>query len=225
MDIISRKAAREAGLNKYYTGIPCKNGHHNMRYVQSGTCQGCINGSNSPIFNSDNPEIIMAHAALKKAQADFEETKRAIRKREYDEQEARKRKAVEFTKAQETNDSMNTSNVEARKEARANMIKARFRVYDSDRDMFATSVWMSSMMRYSVITQADVDPKLLPTDKAAGTGLYAFYCYADDLGALREIAESLLRTHAIDVVSKRLQALVRAAEYLPSYSTPPVNYD
>lgn len=32
------------GLNKYFTGKPCSNGHVSERYVQSGSCSQCING-------------------------------------------------------------------------------------------------------------------------------------------------------------------------------------
>ena len=41
-DIIDRTSARAAGLNKYYTGQPCTNGHTAERYVQSGACVGCV---------------------------------------------------------------------------------------------------------------------------------------------------------------------------------------
>ncbi len=42
MEIVSRSSAAAQGLTKYYTGNPCKNGHLNYRYVQSGTCSDCI---------------------------------------------------------------------------------------------------------------------------------------------------------------------------------------
>lgn len=44
MKIISRSDAKLLGLNKFFTGLPCKNGHMSERYVQSGSCQQCING-------------------------------------------------------------------------------------------------------------------------------------------------------------------------------------
>jgi hypothetical protein len=42
MEIVTRKQARERNLNKYFTGVPCTNGHVAERYVTSGACQGCI---------------------------------------------------------------------------------------------------------------------------------------------------------------------------------------
>lgn len=42
---MTRAQAAQAGLNKYDTGKPCKNGHRAMRYTQSGTCEGCLRAS------------------------------------------------------------------------------------------------------------------------------------------------------------------------------------
>jgi hypothetical protein len=41
MEIIDRKEAKKAGLKKYFTGEPCKNGHITERYTSGGTCLGC----------------------------------------------------------------------------------------------------------------------------------------------------------------------------------------
>lgn len=42
---ISRDEARTQGLNKYYTGEPCKKGHTAERYVANSTC--CVCAMNS----------------------------------------------------------------------------------------------------------------------------------------------------------------------------------
>jgi hypothetical protein len=42
MQLIDRKTAIANGLNKYFTGEPCLNGHVAMRYAQSGACYECI---------------------------------------------------------------------------------------------------------------------------------------------------------------------------------------
>jgi hypothetical protein len=42
MNIISRKEAIQKGLQKYYTGKPCKNGHYSERYTLGSECQACI---------------------------------------------------------------------------------------------------------------------------------------------------------------------------------------
>ena len=42
MIAISRKVAAAQGLNRYYTGIVCPNGHITERYVLEGRCIGCV---------------------------------------------------------------------------------------------------------------------------------------------------------------------------------------
>jgi 5-methylcytosine-specific restriction endonuclease McrA len=42
MEIISRNMAREAGLIRYFTGQPCKNGHFSERRVGGGHCIACV---------------------------------------------------------------------------------------------------------------------------------------------------------------------------------------
>jgi hypothetical protein len=39
----SRKKAAESGLPRYFTGVPCKNGHVAERFTSSGNCIACNN--------------------------------------------------------------------------------------------------------------------------------------------------------------------------------------
>ncbi|MEW5560632.1 hypothetical protein AB1287_10345 [Enterobacter asburiae] len=41
MRIITRMEAAKSGLNRYFTGKPCANGHKAERYVLNGTCVQC----------------------------------------------------------------------------------------------------------------------------------------------------------------------------------------
>jgi len=42
MDVITREQAKDLGLDKFFTGIPCKNGHISERYMNSrGSCIEC----------------------------------------------------------------------------------------------------------------------------------------------------------------------------------------
>lgn len=45
METVTRKQAIERGLNTYYTGLACKNGHVAPRYTASGGCKECIGES------------------------------------------------------------------------------------------------------------------------------------------------------------------------------------
>ena len=40
-EIISRKDAIAKGMNRYFTGKPCKHGHISERYTQAGNCDSC----------------------------------------------------------------------------------------------------------------------------------------------------------------------------------------
>ena len=42
MRIVTRQAAIEKGLKRYYTGRPCKKGHKSQRYTLSCSCVQCI---------------------------------------------------------------------------------------------------------------------------------------------------------------------------------------
>jgi|SRR5690554_2918608 len=44
MKIITRKEAKERGLDRYYTGKPCKYGHVDERYLSYGGCVACRKG-------------------------------------------------------------------------------------------------------------------------------------------------------------------------------------
>lgn len=49
MDIKTRKQAKLAGENTYFTGRECINGHISYRYVQSGGCYQCIRADHKSI--------------------------------------------------------------------------------------------------------------------------------------------------------------------------------
>lgn len=41
LPVIERSEAKEKGLNHYFTGRPCCNGHKSIRYVKNGICLEC----------------------------------------------------------------------------------------------------------------------------------------------------------------------------------------
>lgn len=55
MDIISKEEAKNLGLKRYFTGIPCKKGHVCERYVKSKGCVECDKLISSK-WKKDNPE-------------------------------------------------------------------------------------------------------------------------------------------------------------------------
>lgn len=72
MEIITRSAAIRAGLKKYFTGEPCKNGHLAERYVQSCTCELCIRGDvpNSIVSPKQPSQVSLDRLAIDRLKAD-----------------------------------------------------------------------------------------------------------------------------------------------------------
>lgn len=167
MEIIERAEAKAKGLNTYYTGRSCRNGHDSYRYTLSGSCAQCVNGDRSAPVDPTKP---------------------------------------------------------ARREAKAQLVLMRVRVYDVDRDNMAAAAWALAAMRYPVLTLGDIDPKLIPSDKTAGTALYAFYCHAEDVGQLREIAKASMAQHATDVAARRAQLLGQVLQAANVDTSPPMSF-
>ena len=55
--MVSRKEAMEAGLERYFTGKPCKSGHIAERYVNDGHCL-CCNAEKNKKYRQDNKEKV-----------------------------------------------------------------------------------------------------------------------------------------------------------------------
>ena len=66
MDIKTRKQAMIDGENIYFTGKPCKHGHMNYRYVQSGSCYDCINSTR---INGESATAVSRRERLLEASA------------------------------------------------------------------------------------------------------------------------------------------------------------
>jgi hypothetical protein len=42
MEIVTKQQAKDRGLKRYFTGVPCKRGHICERYIQGGACIECM---------------------------------------------------------------------------------------------------------------------------------------------------------------------------------------
>ena len=94
LPVISRAEAMTAGLNRYFTGKPCRNGHVAERHVTGGTCVEC-NKSLVIAWREENRE--------KKRASDRERIKAdPERKRTYTRNRAARKKGAEgkHTKAE-----------------------------------------------------------------------------------------------------------------------------
>ena len=118
--------------------------------------------------------------------------------------------------------------LDARKEAKAQLVQVRVRAFDDDRDNIAAAAWALAVMRFPILTQGDVDPRLLPGDRTAGTGLYAFYCHEADVGTLRAIAAAAINQrgalNAQAVAAKREEVLRANLAAADIDTAPPMSF-
>lgn len=62
MEVISRKEARDRGLQEYFTGKPCVRSHLAFRLLSTGICKDC-NRENSARYRAKNPEKARKYVA------------------------------------------------------------------------------------------------------------------------------------------------------------------
>lgn len=101
---------------------------------------------------------------------------------------------------------------DAKKAAKAQMVRVNVRCYEEDRDHVAVAVWALAVMRWPFLTQGDVDPKVLPKDKTAGTALYSFNCHEADIATVRDIAAQSMAAKTVDVAAVRRSVFGTAAD-------------
>lgn len=82
---------------------------------------------------------------------------------------------------------------------KTDLVQLRVRIFSSDRDDFALSVWAVVVMRYPHVTLGDVDRRLLPTLPDEHSGLYAFNCHIDDIPTIRDMANLNLKSRPFNV--------------------------
>ena len=58
MQIITRKEAIAQGLNRFFTGKPCKHGHIAEKYVYNWRCLGCTNAANVAYYEKNRESQI-----------------------------------------------------------------------------------------------------------------------------------------------------------------------
>lgn len=207
MEIITRKAAKLAGLNRYYTGVPCKKGHVDYRYTVSGACKSCIGESNGRFVLTPDPEVVAAKVALDAAQAAYNEAVRQAAERRQQQIEADQAARAQALKDSRQQMEVAAANTKERTAAKAALVQVRVRLYEEDRANVAVAVWAMAAMRAPSLTMGDVDPQLIPRDRAAGTGLFAFNCHAADVEAVQRLAADSIKARGIDAAAKRAQVL------------------
>ena len=107
-----------------------------------------------------------------------------------------------------------TPDAMSRKEARERMLGLKVRAFMEDRDALAAAAYGLALMRCPALLQSDVAPRTLPQGREpAGTALFTFLCYLEDVDALRQIANGMLSAHKFDVEAARNAAFKEAAKW------------
>jgi hypothetical protein len=103
----------------------------------------------------------------------------------------------------------------ARKAIREQMVMVKLRGFMEDRDMLAATAYCMAISRAPELTPGDVDPKLLPQGvEKAGTALFTFACFSEDIAALRDIANKVIMAHPFDMVAARAKAFSEAQRWV-----------
>lgn len=90
-----------------------------------------------------------------------------------------------------------------RRQLREEFVQKRFRLYESDAGVFGAAVWAMSAELVQAISLPDVTLNISPTDRTAGTGMYAFLCHPSHIEELQTIANGMMRAH-MDVTDEQL---------------------
>lgn len=80
MKTISRKEAKKQGLNRYFTGKPCKHGHVSERYTKNCSCVACSNEYHKAYCKANREKV---NAVSKKYRDNNKEKLKAIFKTYY----------------------------------------------------------------------------------------------------------------------------------------------
>lgn len=116
--------------------------------------------------------------------------------------------------------SVDDPNVDARREAKAQLVQVKIRLFQVDLEVFKAAAHAMTLARFPVLKLGDVFPGLLPTDSAAGTALYKFNCHETDISQLREIAAGLLAAHRVDFTAPDASRYVKV-DPVPAWADKP----
>lgn len=95
MEIITREAAIAAGLKRYFTGKPCKNGHVCERYVSTRICVSCMK-SHSSAHYQENAKAICARSRARQIANQESERERGRRYRAANQQAIKEKSAAYY---------------------------------------------------------------------------------------------------------------------------------
>jgi len=189
--MITRSDAKAQGLSKYFTGVPCRNGHVAERYTQSGTCQDCIRTSRAIVLAPRAPvgEILpptSARLELQQARVDLEQQKITIKAQ---------RAAVELKKLelQLNRQAERTVAAERKSVVKTQLMDVVVLVDPLDFETVAQLVWSFSVIRNPLLRRDET-----MTGRQIENSRHVMRCYPDDhKEIIRLTNEMFFRRNAI----------------------------
>src|ERR1700722_17436113 len=98
MQTITRAEAIAQGLSKYFTGLPCRNGHTAERYTTSGTCRECIRPASTALATISTPGEIVVREKPASLVAQQRDRLLALREKELELKGLQRQDALEIEK-------------------------------------------------------------------------------------------------------------------------------
>ena len=165
-------------LRKFYTGMPCKNGHLTYRYTQSGVCKDCLH---PPIkYKSLQSEVIKAE--IKKLESalaivlNFE--------------------AINLAKLRASDNEALAQlriNEAVRAERAMTFVPIKFRAAAHDIEFLSALMLGLTRARQPDVSLIELfNLNQRPTNPVEGLGVYAGRCHPDDVDQIHAVANSVL---------------------------------
>lgn len=208
MKILSRKDAISAGEKKYFTGIPCKNGHLAERYTQSSSCESCVHPKTLP-----NSQDIGKKLELRERKLKLEEEKLEITRQ----RTARLSLQAELALTRQREREINKERLKTKSE----LIGYKIRLWDKDVSSYREIVFALSSARQPALHVGDVFSSRSPTGREGSGALYFFHCFIDDRENLYEIGKAMYATRKGERTGQPLpMRQMQPGEYLWSEFAP-----
>ena len=167
-EVISRRAAIQAGQNKYFTGEPCKNGHIALRYIQSGTCEECIRGA------TPSPQTDPERLKIQQQRVDIEAAKLKLRQDRLALDQQRVALRVQ----------------RAAIKPKLDLVPIRIMLHYADVDFFKSIMLARTWEHDGSLTLADLSTNKPPVTAGART-IYTFKVFQSDFEWLHEKAREI----------------------------------
>jgi hypothetical protein len=205
MNIINRNDAKLLGLNKFFTGVPCKNGHISERYVQSGSCQQCVNGERNVTQSHNLKEKAQSlrdksnllsitstknyAAAIAEAERVYNLTSRNAAEllRQAEEIERKQAEVSEYLTVTEDEKQRKASELRRKRDAQSQLISVYVMIKAGDKEAVEAALLPMLQARCDLLTIDDLRHR----NKCQGGLRWEFKCHPEDFKEVVRITDEI----------------------------------